>query len=199
MEHSFTADWFTHNIDNFNVIKEKLGAVDQILEIGCFEGRATCWMLENFLSSTGSITCADPFTGLQASSGADKEQLLENRFNYNTKISKGPNQTVNVLPHPSYNSLAYLIINNYQFDFIYLDGDHSASAVMTDACMAWGLLKPGGIMLLDDYFWNHAENHLQRPKMGIDNFINMFMDELEVISVGYQVAVKKLKKEKNED
>lgn len=190
MEHIWTVDWFTHNTNNFNDSKKRLkNRVDRILEIGSFEGRGTCWMLENMLSDTGTITCIDPFV-------RDDDPNLQARFNYNTGISKKPGQTVNVIPATSYAGLAYLINNRHEFDFIYVDGDHCTDSVMTDACMAWGLLRNSGIMMFDDYFWDHVPDHLDRPKMGIDAFINAFIKRLEVVTVGYQVAVQKLPLEK---
>jgi len=39
------------------------------------------------------------------------------------------------------------------FDFIYIDGDHTAEGVLQDAVLAWRLLKAGGIMAFDDYLW----------------------------------------------
>ena len=42
---------------------------------------------------------------------------------------------------------------NKCFDFIYIDGSHIAKDVLTDACMAWPLLMPKGLMVFDDYMW----------------------------------------------
>jgi len=39
-----------------------------------------------------------------------------------------------------------------RFDFIFLDGDHSGATVYQEVPLALGLLKPGGIILLHDYF-----------------------------------------------
>lgn len=193
MEHVFTQDWFTHNTTNFNDCKTKLvesfNAVDSILEIGCYEGRGTCWMLENMLSDTGSIICIDPFLGVDR---LLRDEILEGRFNHNVNLSKKPTQTISVIPTVSYTALASLISANAQFDFIYVDGDHTGEGAMTDACMAWGLLRQGGIMLFDDYFWDHAPDILDRPKAAIDAFMNTFTRRFKVTTVGYQIAVQKL-------
>ena len=194
MEHIWTVDWFTHNTTNFADIKKRLGRVESILEIGSFEGRATCWMLENMLKNTGTITCIDPFTGTDdVRNDPDnlKDSELEARFNRNVNLSKKPTQTVNVVPHTSYQALAMLITTGAQYDFIYVDGNHTGEAAMTDACMCWGLLKPGGIMLFDDYFWDHAPDHLDRPKAAIDAFMNTFIRRFKVTGVGYQMAIQK--------
>ena len=37
------------------------------------------------------------------------------------------------------------------YDFIYIDGDHTAFAVLEDMVLSWKLLKIGGMLLVDDY------------------------------------------------
>ena len=39
---------------------------------------------------------------------------------------------------------------------VYIDGSHRPEDVLTDAVMAWKLLKEGGIMILDGVFANTA-------------------------------------------
>ena len=34
-----------------------------------------------------------------------------------------------------------------------MDGSHHARDVLQDAVLAWGLLRPGGYMIFDDYEW----------------------------------------------
>ena len=198
MEHVFTQDWFTHNTTNFtdckNRLVEEFEEVTSIIEIGCYEGRGTCWMLENMLSDTGTIICIDPFQRIDndQEDPAVRDQVLEKRFNHNVNLSKKSTQTVNVIPTVSYTALATLISAAKQFDFIYVDGDHTGEAAMTDACMAWGLLRKGGIMLFDDYFWDHVPDILDRPKAAIDAFMNTFTRRFKVTGVGYQIAIQKL-------
>lgn len=40
------------------------------------------------------------------------------------------------------------------FDLIYIDGSHMRLDVLTDAVMAWQLLRVHGILVFDDYEWN---------------------------------------------
>jgi len=81
--------------------------------------------------------------------------------------------------------------NKNLFDFIYIDGSHIAKDVLTDACMAWPLLKPKGIMVFDDYMWGNPRDILHRPKPAIDAFTNIFAEEAEIVHVGYQLVVRK--------
>ena len=56
-KHFFTADWFSNGLVNFEFVKSHAESkLSSILEIGSHEGRATCWMLENLLSESGTIT-----------------------------------------------------------------------------------------------------------------------------------------------
>ena len=77
------------------------------------------------------------------------------------------------------------------YDFIYIDGSHTAPDVLTDACMAWPLLKEGGLMVFDDYLWGPRRDILHRPKLAIDAFTNIFAETAEIIHVGYQLVVRK--------
>jgi len=181
---NFTEDWFTHNIPNFETCMAALDKKDLFLEIGSYEGRATCWLLENGLADKGSIVCVDPFSGSVEHGGIDM-QAVEARFWSNTSQVKKSTQIINAYKDTSYKALAEMIGHKYTFDFVYVDGVHSAVGTLTDACMAWGLLKQGGVMLFDDYLYPH-----EPTKVGIDAFLNSF-DGYEILVDNYQLAVKK--------
>lgn len=51
-------------------------------------------------------------------------------------------------------SITYMKGSAGGFDFIFLDGDHSAETVYREIPMALGLLNEGGVILLHDYFPN---------------------------------------------
>jgi predicted O-methyltransferase YrrM len=194
---TFTTDWFSYAIPNFVAIKQRLGQVNSILEIGVYQGRSTCWQLENMLSDTGTITCLDPFidmdyTALAVGHLPAKNQAELDRealFRANTAEVKKPGQTLEVMVDRSFSGLADLIQQERQFDFIYCDGNHASHAVLADACMCFGLLKKGGVLLFDDYLWDHVPDHLDRCKMSIDAFVNMFAKQVTPIIINYQLAV----------
>jgi hypothetical protein len=53
--HTFIADWFSGNIASFwKHLKTLRGTPCSILEIGCFEGRASTWLLQNIATSPDS-------------------------------------------------------------------------------------------------------------------------------------------------
>ena len=201
----FTSDWFTNNIPNFEHIRtnliENLGSIDSILEIGSHEGRSTCWALENMLSDTGSITCVDPFANNHINPFTDqigaKGSEWELRFRRNTAEAKKPKQNLTVHVALSYPTLAQMVVEKKQFDFIYIDGNHCCDNVLADAVMSWSMLKPGGIMLFDDYLYEDLPDVLDRGKIAIDAFCTCFTRQIDWYTLNYQLGIgKKITKEK---
>jgi len=185
---TFTADYFSPVQYNVETCAKQLTSVDSILEIGSMEGRSSCWMLKNMLSASGTMTCVDVF----------RDPLYENRFRTNVNEVKGPDQTIEIIVDTSYYGLGQLISQRRLYDFIYVDGDHSATCALADATMAFGLLAPGGIMLFDDYRFDQEPDHLKRPKMSLDAFVNMFINDLDILFVNYQLAIRKKVKMNND-
>jgi predicted O-methyltransferase YrrM len=163
----------------------------EFLEIGSFEGRATCWLLQNGLAPSGRITCIDTFAGGEEHGDLELGGLRQ-RFDENVCEAMGKDQDVKVIAATSYDGLANCIYHNYRYDFIYIDGSHQASDVLTDACMAFGMLNKGGIMLFDDYLWDHVPGILHQPKIAVDSFVNIFNGQCRVVIMGYQQGIMKL-------
>lgn len=183
---NFTQDWFSHNIPNFELCMSKIPEKKLFLEIGAFEGRSTCWLLENGLADKGSIICIDPFSGSVEHGGIDFN-AVEARFWSNTGLSKKTAaQSVSLFKSTSYKALAEMIGFKYEFDFIYVDGSHAPDIALTDACMSWGLLKKDGVMLFDDYLYPH-----ESTGKGIDAFLSGFDGHYDLVLSNYQLAVQK--------
>ncbi len=80
----------------------------------------------------------------------------------------------------------------HSFHIIYIDGDHVARAVLEDAVLSWRLLKAGGLIIFDDYAWEHQREPPFRPLMAIDFFTEVFRGQVEVLHRDYQVILKKI-------
>lgn len=190
-------DWFSQNIRNFIEIKDNLPNRHNVLEIGCFEGRSTCWLLENFLDSSGTICCVDTFAGSPEHTDMVLEDL-KSRWLKNTESARGSGQTCRLYNQKSYDALAQIIVEKQSFDFIYVDGSHTAPDVLADACMCAGLLRVGGVILFDDYLWPSPGdrpvnlNELKTPKPAINAFASVYGELMQPVISNYQVAFKKL-------
>ena len=141
----------------------------QGLEIVCFEGRSTIWFAENVLTDPAAhMTCIDVFSG-----------HMEERFDHNISVSP-VSQKITKLKGYSQDVLRGLEYGTY--DFIYIDGCHLASCVLTDIVMAWDLLKPGAVIIFDDYRWNMKLPPNKRPKIAIDSFVEAFADQVTIVA-----------------
>ena len=151
----------------------------RLLEIGSFEGRSAAWFLEHVLTDASSeLVCVDLFS----------RPGLEARFDHNIGLADRHGQ-VRKRKGPSADVLATL--EPASFDAVYVDGGHDAPTVLLDALLAWRLLKPGGVLIFDDYLWEPQRPPSGRPQLAIDLFREAMGDGLEVLHMGYQMIVRK--------
>ena len=172
-----------------------LGAIKEdrleILEIGSFEGRSAIFFLSFFENS--QLVCIDTFTGSTEHHGEDAPYFsnmneVERRFDANLRPF---GDRVLKLKQPSITALPDLKRRGREFDIVYVDGDHRAASVHSDATLSWSLLKDGGIMILDDYRWMPDWPADQRPQAGIDAFLSSIEDDFEELHRGYQIIIRK--------
>jgi predicted O-methyltransferase YrrM len=198
-EYNFTSDWFSNNIHVWDKILVPLQP-KEILEIGSYEGRSACYMIENFTEKqVVKIMCVDTWEG---SADIDKTEMggVENRFDSNVGIALKKATVQPLFEKVKGNSqeiLPILITRENRFDLIYIDGSHQAPDVLTDAIMAFQLLRVGGLMVFDDYLLQMEEvgyqNPLNMPKPAIDAFLNIFQRKMVIFRGApiYQLICKK--------
>ena len=218
-DYQYTQDWFNWAPEVWTQITALLPEERSFLEIGSFEGRSAVWIIENMMNPGDWIDCVDTWEGGEEHSEEDMRHT-ESRFDHNiikaldchsalhrdhegswghTRFaSDGPDRTNNRVYKYKARSTEFLgsKLAGYGrkdlYDFIYIDGSHTAKDVLTDACMAWPLLKPKGVMVFDDYLWTpNARDILHRPKLAIDVFTNLFAEEVEFVHIGYQLVIRK--------
>lgn len=188
-KYDFSADWFSRHVDTWNDLLTQLRPT-RILEIGSFEGRSTCHLIEQCAKLTPlEICCIDTWEG---GIEHDKRAMpdVERRFDQNIALacSRASHRVaVRKLKKTSTLALAELLsARERPFDFIYVDGSHQAPDVLADAVMAFHLLRVGGIMIFDDYLWHigpdGAQDPFNMPKPAIDSFINAFQRKLRILS-----------------
>jgi predicted O-methyltransferase YrrM len=199
-EYKFTKDWFHWAPEVWTQLIPMLPGEPgdrHFLEVGSFEGRSTVWIAENMMQDGDFLDCIDTWKGGEEHVEEHMEEA-EQRFDYNRSIAlTGRAIEIEKIKGSSVYGLSCLLTgvdsdeNQPYYSFIYIDGSHIAKDVLTDACMAWPLLKTEGLMVFDDYMWGDPRDILHRPKPAIDAFCNLFAEEAEIVHVGYQLVVRK--------
>ena len=200
--YEFTNNWFETSAKAiwsqiFNQTKPK-----KILEIGSYEGASTCFLIEtlSLYHDSFEIYSIDTWDGgVEHKEMKINMKLVEERFQKNTSLAiKNSSKKIELktIKDKSINALSQLITNqksNY-FDFIYIDGSHMASDVLSDAILSFELLKINGIIGFDDYLWKlpNSNNLLTNPKIAIDSFTNIFALRSAIFRTpNHQVYLKK--------
>lgn len=194
--YEFTQDWFSINIPVWqHFLAQFTNLPDyKVLEIGSWEGRSTCWMLNNLLlHPTARITCVDTFAGSvehEVMCEQDQVRTIEQRFDANV-AKTGASEKVRKLVGSSQTVLRSLIPHTY--NLAYIDASHVAADVLEDAMLTWRLVKIGGTIIFDDYGFQFPEGVTELPpKVAIDAFLNIFSQKVRLIHQGYQVLVEKI-------
>lgn len=185
---NFTNTWFDIAKPLFTQLLSQI-RITKALEIGSYEGASTCWLLQNHLKDSNSkITCLDSWEGGAEHSDIDMNAVYT-RFLSNVKDFE---DKVEILKGYSFDILVSLQDRNSYYDFIYVDGGHTAKDVIGDAVLSFPLLKSGGIMAFDDYVWGYGKlPNADVPKHSIDLFLEAYSSEIEVMHIGHQVWIKK--------
>lgn len=177
-----------------NILSEYKGKDNlSFLEIGSFTGDSAVYMLENILTSPSSkLFCIDTWAGSLEHAGELKEKFImgdvEKRFDERIEPFKDKVYKFKTT------SQEWLLNNRSNtFDFIYIDGDHTASTIISDAILSWDLLKVNGILAFDDYEWTHPDGDQFAPKLAIDGFLNVFNPYIEIINRGWQIWIRRIK------
>ena len=191
---TYSADWFSVHIPNWEKWLDKftVAKYPMFLEIGCFEGKATTWLLDNF-PLCGVVTIdmfgggmEDGDKGEFFSKDAEKN-YLENVLPYGSRIRTMKGASLNHLVYLNWKNEG-----NEVFDFIYIDGSHRSIEVLQDSVLAWGLLKEGGVMVWDDYTLDRYGDKKLNPGMAIDAFLAIYEGKYKLIEIDKQVCIEKL-------
>ncbi len=172
----FSTDWITRKLPNWErQLKRFQGRPIKILELGSYEGRSAIAFL-NILPQA-HITCIDLFTG------SLEQTFDENVREYLPRLEKRKGSVIAALDN--------LAQEKRKFQVIYVDAGKKRDHVYVMSLLAWPLLRPHGLIIWDDYQWGKDKASEDRPKDAIDKFISEKSEELQVISIGSQVFVRK--------
>ena len=183
-------NWFEYVRPNFEEFLTPLAGKEDLrfLQLGVYTGDASVWMLENILISPSSIL-QDVDTWQGSNEKAHETIDFEEVYGlYLSRIREHDN-----LYHYRRTTLEFLIKHrSEQFDFVYIDADHTTVGVLVDAELSWPLLKSGGIMAFDDYTWGHDSGDPRlAPQVGIDLFLHRHELDYQLLTKNHQVWIRK--------
>jgi predicted O-methyltransferase YrrM len=194
----YTYDWNNEFKINTNGVKN----LTLCLEIGCFEGLTSNYIIDNILNENGKLICVDPLTDVYLNTELKESDVHNNNTIYKYFNNQYDRFINNTNHHIKNNKLELYrnissevfpqLLEKYesQFDLIYIDGDHRASAVYIDSINSFKLCKKGGVIIFDDYSWGKMY-HEEATSFGIDKFLNEYENQYELIKKEYQVVIRK--------
>lgn len=159
-----------------------------ILEIGCYQGEATSWFLNNLCKNVNSrVYAVDTWGGSAEYLNINLLHFANINFSqiekdFDKKIleTRREKQVIK-MKMTSYEALLQLNDKKIKFDIIFIDASHEAKDVLTDAVLSWEILKNHGTLIFDDYEWGILNKTYYRPKIAIDSFINIFINNIEIL------------------
>lgn len=168
------AHYFERNLPNIPL---------KALQIGAYTGDATQWLLDN--RKIISIYDVDTWEGSDENAHhslnfSEVEYVWDSRFKGKSNVHK-------------FKMTSDEFFNNAKgpYNFIYIDGDHTAIQTAIDGLNGFRMLESGGVMAFDDYGWVDNPSEFLRPKRGIDAFLSICEGEYKVLEIGYQVWIQK--------
>ena len=196
---TFSRYWFDEVIraDWERLTYSLRGKMLRVLEIGCFEGASTTWILDNLMSHPEStLTSIDTFQGgmeHQEAGQADKYNIasLESRFWANVAKCENAGR-LHVMKANSDDALLKLRRQCAKFDFVYIDASHVAIDVLHDAVLSWRMLNVDGMMVFDDFTWKGYVEDVYNPRIAIQSFLRCVAQEVETKREESQMWVKRV-------
>jgi predicted O-methyltransferase YrrM len=155
------------------------------LEIGALFGAASTYILDNFCKLEGShLHIMDLNTN----------EFIQNNIAPYSNVTYHQGLSEDLLRNFSYNGLTKQFL-----DFVYIDGNHMSKYVLEDAVNSFYYLKPGGVMVFDDYGWGESQPAKCQPKTGIDAFLHGYHAYFDLLNLGWHVILKRNDYDMTED
>ncbi len=185
-KHDFSTDWFIPRLCDWMAVFERhpLPGSAEILEIGSWEGMSALFMLTTWPDAR--LTCVDTWQGGVVRNGG--EGASEARFDANTAGHHGRVTKFRGM------SSAFFAASpaGARFDFVYVDGSHQYADVLGDSFAGFDALKPGGIMIFDDYLMSPYDGKSDCPAPAINRLLYERRGRYELVAVYWQLVIRKL-------
>ena len=178
-----SSEFFSVNAYNFFVYLSLLPKNFRYLEIGSFEGGSAIFVASKFKEA--EIYCVDNWIKTEDGYSNLNFEDIEINFDYNTqmykniyKIKKSSNDFFNT--------------NKLTYDVIYIDGYHKAEQVFKDCVNSWKNLNINGILICDDYIWDHYNDIKNNPCYAINKFLRTIKNYKVLKVSNSQIFLKKI-------
>lgn len=187
-------NWFKqiaqHNFEQFLL---PLAGKDDLkfLQLGVFTGDASVWLCTNVLTGKGSyLTDVDTWEGAANEPVQEQMDFDDVYATYSSKVKDLPVTPVTMRSDEYLLRVRSVFLESY--DFIYVDAHHTSASAFLDSELSWPLLKPQGILAIDDYEWLHPDGvDIHAPKIGIHMFLDRHEGEYEELIRNQQLWIRK--------
>lgn len=184
----FTNKWFLNNFEIFNYFLPKnRNEKFNYLEIGCYEGLSSFYVLSEFKFVNAYFLDIWDEPNKNSKSLTNDFGRVEKFFDENVSEFN-----FTKIKDDSVISMRKLFRNDIGFDFIYIDGSHNGEDILSDAIEAFKILNKGGLIFFDD-FLQYEKNRKIQSYVGIEKFLELYSNDLQIVFFQNNLAVKKIK------
>jgi len=184
----FTCNWTNAFFETLDIIFQEKPVTKMIcLEIGSFEGMGSLKIIDHICShSESKLYCVDPWDDVYIKNDERYKQFDFEHVGQYSRFIHNTASTDKIIPVRGYSNDIIPTLD-IEFDFAYIDGDHSPEQVYKDAVNVLKKMKKGGVIVFDDFLF---ELNGLRTKDGIMKFIFENTEALEIIHKSWQIVVR---------
>ena len=155
------------------------------MEIGCYEGLSSFYVLSEFKFVNAYFLDIWDEPNKNSKSLTNDFGKVEKFFDENVSEFN-----FTKIKDDSVISMRKLFRNDIGFDFIYIDGSHNGEDILSDAIEAFKILNKGGLIFFDD-FLQYEKNRKIQSYVGIEKFLELYSNDLQIVFFQNNLAVKK--------
>jgi predicted O-methyltransferase YrrM len=172
-------NWFLRSEIN-KILSENIDKtlLNNILDLGSFQGIGTAYFADNFLDNeTSTVTCVHPFLNINKVD----EYLQNNELNFDFNVSNCRNSNKIIIQKVT---MDIFFENNIKtYNLIYIDGSCEIEFVKRIIEKSFQFLEKNGIIWINNYNYG---------KEIYDTVLEPYQGQYEIIHNQYQLAIKKL-------
>lgn len=166
----------------------------KVLEIGTYTGMSLIHIVSIIPKSIGiglDMWSDYKETGIDGIHNNIVNLGIEKSFEHNVRLA-GLQDRIKGVKGNSTEVLMNMIKSADKYDFIYVDGSHMLLDCYSDLLLAWEVLNVGGLMAIDDYFYNVNDGILVSPYHAVNKFLEKYKDNIKILHAASRVFVQKV-------